>query len=199
VPGSAEGIDLKAGSFDNRVRDNMFHDTGSSCIPVGSTLGNGAANVIEVNLAFGCGDAGILAVEDVLIHNNIVLSAASFAVHVRANQGGVPDAVEVVHNTLINDGAVGVRICDVSGGSVLVANNAIFTPGSSAIDQLGTGAVTISGNVGVGSQAGTPGGFDDSGNLSTDFVDASYSGTTPTTSSRQLARLWSARQTLCMR
>jgi hypothetical protein len=179
VPGVAEGIDLKAGSFDNLVRDNVFHDTGSSCISVGSTLGNGAANVIEGNLAFGCGDAGILAVEDVLIRNNIVLGATNSAVHVRANQEGVPDAVEVVHNTLINDGAVGVRIRDVSGGSVLVANNAIFTPGSNAIDQLGAGAVTFFGNVGVGSQSGTPGGFDDSGNLSADFVDASYSGTTP--------------------
>ena len=54
-----DGIELKEGSYNNVIRDNVIHDTNYPCILTYSTRGNGAPNVIEGNLLWACGDHGI--------------------------------------------------------------------------------------------------------------------------------------------
>ena len=53
-----DGIELKEGSYGNTIRDNVIHDTNYPGIITYSTVGNGAANVIEGNVtgvaAFEC-------------------------------------------------------------------------------------------------------------------------------------------------
>ena len=50
-----DGIEIKEGSFNNVVRDNVIHDTNYPCILTYSTVGNGRANVIERKYRDRCG------------------------------------------------------------------------------------------------------------------------------------------------
>ena len=45
-----DGIEIKEGSYNNVVRDNVVHDTRYPCILTYSAVGNGAPNIIERNL-----------------------------------------------------------------------------------------------------------------------------------------------------
>jgi hypothetical protein len=173
-----DGIELKEGSYNNVVRDNVIHDTNYPCILTYSTAGNGPPNVIERNLLYNCGDHAIQSAADAVIRNNVILGAGSDGIAMQPHQSGSPSNLVVVHNTVIDaDGsALSVRS---PTGSVLVANNALYTDGSTAL--LLNGAVdmvTVSGNVVQGSVQGTSSGFTD-GDLAADFVDAMFSGMPP--------------------
>lgn len=173
-----EGIDLKTGSANNLIKDNVIHASGMACIIVGSTLGNGPPNAVEANALWECGTDAIQITANVALRNNVVLGAAANAVHVRSYQGAIPDGVEILHNTLLNPSGGGFRVRGVSGGTVVIANNAIYTPEQKAIDNTGT-AITTDGNAGEGATVGIASGWNGTGVLATDFVAANLSGATP--------------------
>ncbi len=173
-----DGIEIKEGSYGNIVRDNVIHDTGYPCIITYSTLGNGPPNIIERNAMWGCGDHGIQSAADVVIRNNIILSAAADGIRNQPHQSGEPANIEIVHNTVLKVSGDALR-SDGIVGSVLIANNALYAQNGNALRVTGDLAgVTVSGNVGVGSLQGVSAGFTATGTLA-DFVAASFSGAPP--------------------
>jgi hypothetical protein len=164
-----DGIELKEGSFDNVIRDNVIHDTNYPCILTYSAVGNGGPNVIERNVLWNCamsiGDNGIQSAADAIIRNNIILSAGGTGIAMQPHQNGAPSNLTVVHNTILVPGSgAGIRVSGVVG-PVLIANNAVYAEGGSAING-GGGMVTVTGNV-------------TDGDIAMDFISASFSGEPP--------------------
>lgn len=149
-----DGIELKEGSYNNVIRDNVIHDTNYPCILTYSTTGNGGPNIIERNVMWSCGDHGIQAAADAIIRNNLILSAGSDGIAMQQHQSGAPSNLVVVHNTILkatND-AISVRN---NTGVVTIANNALFAPNGDAIFIGGgmPGMITVVGNAGQGNAA----------------------------------------------
>jgi hypothetical protein len=168
-----DGIELKEGSYGNVIRHNVVHDTNYPGILTYSTVGNGAANVIEANVIWNTNDFAIQSAADSIIRNNIVLGGG---IGLQSHQAGSPSNQIVAHNTVIG---AGISVRNVSG-SVVVANNAVYTNSGAAIALISgsLGLVTVAGNVGVGGLTGKSDGFV-AGTLSADFVAAHYNGAPP--------------------
>ena len=165
-----DGIELKEGSYGNVIRHNVIHDTNYPGILTYSTVGNGPANIIEANVIWNTDDWGIQSAADAIIRNNIVLGSG---VGLQAHQAGTPSNLIVVHNTVIG---TGIAVRNVTG-SVLIANNAVYTNGGSAIALISgnLGLVTATGNVGTGGGAGmSPG-----NGIAADFVAGHFNGAPP--------------------
>jgi len=174
-----DGIEIKAGSYANIVRDNVIHDTAYPGITLYHTNGNGAPNVIERNLVWNAGDNGIQVTADAIVRNNIVLSAAAHGIGIHASQGGNVGNLTIVNNTVLKADGDAVHINDIAG-AVLIANNALYAPNGNAVFANGSAnLVTMIANVGTGSLSGVSGGFDASGDIATDFSAANYSGVPP--------------------
>lgn len=174
-----DGIEIKAGSYANIVRDNVIHDTGYPGITLYHVNGNGAPNIIERNLVWNSGDNGIQVTADAIVRNNIVLSAAAEGIGIHASQGGSVGNLVIVNNTVLKANGDALHISDVAG-SVLVANNALYAANGNAVFAGGsTNLVTLVANIGMGSLSGVSGGFDGSGDIATDFSDANFSGAPP--------------------
>ncbi|MCC7387099.1 MAG: right-handed parallel beta-helix repeat-containing protein [Deltaproteobacteria bacterium] len=174
-----DGIELKEGGYNNVIRDNVIHDTNYPCILTYSAVGNGAPNIIERNVMWGCGDHGIQSAADAIIRNNIILGAAGDGIAMQPHQAGTPSNLVVVHNTILNATSDAISLRGVTG-SVVIANNAAFAQQATAINVVSgnLSGVVVAGNVGQGGVAGVNGGFV-AGSIAQDFVAASYSGTTP--------------------
>ncbi len=97
-----DGIEIKEGSYNNVVRDNVIHDTNYPCLITYSTVGNGAPNVLERNVLWNCGDHGIQSAADAIIRNNIILGSASDGIAMQPHQSGAPANLTVVHNTVFH-------------------------------------------------------------------------------------------------
>lgn len=172
-----DGIEVKEGSYNNVIRDNVIHDTNYPCLTLYSAGTNSATpNIIERNVMWRCGDHGIQVTRDARVQNNIVLSAASDGISVQAHAQvpSGPGAVQIVNNTVLDaDGsAIAVR---GATSAILVANNAVYTSSGAALFVNGSGTnVTFSNNVGVGTAA-----MITMGNLTNDFVGANLGGTVP--------------------
>ena len=171
-----DGIELKEGSFDNVIRDNVIHDTNYPCILTYAS--NGAANIIERNVMWNCGDHGIQSAADAVIRNNIILSANADGIAMQPHQSGSPSNLVVVHNTILEADGDAISLRGISG-SVVIANNALYTQnGQAFFVNGGTTGLVFEGNAGVG-------GVSDgsltmlSGNLGLDFIDASFNGQPP--------------------
>jgi hypothetical protein len=173
-----DGIELKEGSYNNIVRDNVIHDTKYPCILTYSTAGNGAPNVIERNVLWRCGDNGIQSAADAIIRNNVILSAAASGIAMQPHQAGVPSNLEVLHNTVLQPAGDAIRASGIAG-SVLIANNAVYAQSGSAIAVSGDLQMLVAtGNVGEGSAEPTSDALMP-GSLAEDFAGASFSGAPP--------------------
>ena len=173
-----DGIELKEGSYDNVIRDNVIHDTKYPCILTYSVVGNGGPNIIERNVMWNCGDHAIQSAADAIIRNNIILSANADGIAMQPHQAGAPSNLVVVHNTILKAQNKAVSASGITG-SVVIANNAVYAQSGSAISVSGSlTQLLVAGNVGVGGLSGTPSGLA-AGNLANDFVSASYAGVPP--------------------
>ena len=174
-----DGIEIKAGSYANVVRDNVIHDVAYPGITLYHTNGNGAPNIIERNVVWNSGDNGIQVTADAIVRNNIVLSAAAAGIGIHASQGGTVGNLTIVNNTVLKASGDALHISDVAG-AVLVANNALYAASGNAVFANGsTNLVTLVANIGIGGMSGVSGGFDASGDIATDFSAASFSGQPP--------------------
>jgi hypothetical protein len=171
-----DGIELKEGSFGNIIRHNVIHDTNYPGILTYSTVGNGAANVIEGNLIWNTNDYAIQSAADAIIRNNIVLGAP---IGLQSHQAGSPANQIVSHNTIITTGT-GIEVRNVVG-SVVIANNAVYSQSASAIALLSgnLSMVTVAGNVGTGGISGAGTGYKAGLGVTADFVDANFDGAPP--------------------
>jgi MYXO-CTERM domain-containing protein len=174
-----DGIEIKEGSSDNIIRDNVIHDTNYPCILTYANAGNGGVNTIERNVMWNCGDHGIQTAADAIIRNNIILSAVANGIAMQSHQSGAPANLEVVHNTVLHASDHAVRIGDIVG-TVVIANNALYSNGGNAVFVAGgdTSMTTVVGNVGVGGVSGIDATIA-MGDIAVDFAAGSYAGAPP--------------------
>ncbi len=174
-----DGIELKEGSHDCIIRDNVIHHTNYPCILTYSTVGNGGPNRIEGNVLWACGDHGIQTAADAVIRNNILLGARYEGIALQPHQAGSPANLRIVHNTVIQPANNALALRGVSG-DVLVANNALYAAAGAAINPVNGdfSQLTVTGNVGRGGVAG--GAYPiATGSLDGDFVAAHFDGGPP--------------------
>jgi uncharacterized protein (TIGR03382 family) len=176
--GFGTAIQLKEGGSGNVLADNVVHDTGAPCVLVDSAAGHGAANVVERNLLFNCGDHGVQASQDAIIRNNIILKVAIDGIAVQPHQAGLPQNVTIVNNTIVvpTGNAISVRS---PSGSVVVGNNALYAVSGAAFFANGTtSTINFRDNVGVGAVSGLSASLLP-GSLGGDFAQANANGTLP--------------------
>src|SRR5262245_30439109 len=110
-----DGIELKEGSYNNIIRDNVIHDTNYPCILTYSTVGNGAPNTIERNALWGCGDHAIQSAADATIRNNIILGSVANGIAMQPHQSGSPSNLIVVHNTVLHPTNNAITVSGATG------------------------------------------------------------------------------------
>ncbi len=150
-----DGIEIKDGSYNNIVRNNVIHNTNYPGILVYGTDGN-APNIIEGNVIWSSGDNGIQASASAVITNNIVLDSNASGISSHTHQSSIPGNLTITHNTIISTGGrVAVRVNYPAGGilsgPIIIANNALYALDSGiALRLQNLPGFTVSGNVGVG-------------------------------------------------
>ncbi|KAL9656418.1 hypothetical protein ABK040_005183 [Willaertia magna] len=179
-----DGIEIKTGSYNNIVRNNVIYNTKYPAITLysnyyGSTYNANSfpVNIVEGNIIWNVGsDNGIQVTGCAIIRNNVVLSAAASGIAIQQNQGTVEN-VKVYHNTVVTAASACLRVT-TAGKGIVLANNALYCGSSNALYLAQTSSdMIIMGNVGLGNTninaATYPQGFTKStGTLATDFQQA---------------------------
>jgi parallel beta-helix repeat protein len=135
LPGTTQGdgIEIKVGSFGNIIRDNVIYNRSYPGILVYGTGAN-PVNVVEGNVVWNSLE-GISPLSDAVVQNNIVFNSGCglcIYSHVQVSQR---KNITAVNNTLYNnDDGIYYRW---SGSNLILANNAIYSPGKTAIDSSG--------------------------------------------------------------
>ncbi len=109
--GGNDGIEVKYGSSNNIIRNNVIHDTNIVLQYPGIFVygGGPAVNIVEGNRIWNAGE-GIQVVSDALVRNNVIFDCAATGI-TAAPHAAVPHVrnVRIVNNTIVNH-PVGVRI-----------------------------------------------------------------------------------------
>ena len=140
--GGNDGIEIKVGSYGITVRDNVIHHTDiGTRFPCIFVYGGGPApNVVEGNALWNCGE-GIQVVSDATVRNNIIAGS-----DVGITSGPHEKVKEVRNVTITNNTIHGHRTCLhlrwENARSMVLANNAVYCPGASALDAAGMGGPT---------------------------------------------------------
>jgi hypothetical protein len=146
-----DGVEIKDGSYACVIADNWIERTNWPGIIVYGTQGEPERNVIERNVILTSSEGGIQAAADCIIRNNLIVGAADACIVSQPHQTATPSNLEIVHNTLVNDG-VCLRPNTWSGANIVFANNALYSASGVAVVGA-TGSATLSGNITVGSLA----------------------------------------------
>jgi hypothetical protein len=130
LPGTTQGdgIEVKAGSYANIIRNNVIYNRSYPGIVV---YGGGAGNnTVEGNVVWGCPE-GIYVVADAMIQNNIVMRSNSGISSYGHAQVASMRNVTIANNTLYNcDEGLYIRW---GGSNMTLANNAVYCPGQAAL------------------------------------------------------------------
>jgi hypothetical protein len=143
-----DGIEIKDGSYNNIVRDNVIHDVNYPGIIVYGTCGQGDRNIVERNVIWNSGDHGIQAAADAIVRNNIIWGSAYDGIHSHHHQSAIPGNLDIYHNTVFADPGkrtVYIYLDEPASGPVVVANNAVHNAGSGGISV--PGGTIVTGNV----------------------------------------------------
>jgi hypothetical protein len=167
-----DGIELKQGSWGNRIVGNHVHHTPYPAILVYGTGGR-AINIVERNLCHDSGENLLQVQGEALVANNLLLRGL-IGIHSHDHQGKTRD-LRVVHNTIITSGP-GTDFASWNGRPGMVfANNVVYSlTGPSLSFPGGSAGVTLAGNVVLGPVgSGVTGGFVAGRGLS-DFTRADW-------------------------
>lgn len=172
--GGNDGIEVKYGSYNNTIRNNVIHDTNITTRYPGIFVygGGSAVNIVEGNKIWNAGE-GIQVVSDAVIRNNVIFDCTISGI-TAAPHAAVPHVrnVRIVNNTIVNH-PVGVRIRWSKAADMVFGNNAIYCPGSTALDASGVDAHRLSVNYISGRLVGVSidrSRFVEGGNLAEVFV-----------------------------
>jgi len=174
-----DGIEIKDGSYNNIVRNNVIHDTRFPGILAYGTAGNGAPNLFEGNVIWNTGEQGMQIAADAIVRNNIVITSGEEAFRSQTHQGATPGNLTIVNNTFVsNSGSDALRVANTATAPILIANNAIYSRSNRAIRLSNLTNITLDSNVGSGSVSPSipTSGFDASGNIATDFSNLDWAG-----------------------
>lgn len=145
--GGNDGIEIKVGSYNNTVRNNVIHDTNIGRQYPGIFVygGGKGINIVEGNVIFNAGE-GIQVVSDAIVRNNIIfdcsvtgITAAPHAAVSRVRN------VRIINNTIVNHPR-GILIRWANAPNMIFSNNAVYCPGSIAVDASGVTDVVFSAN-----------------------------------------------------
>jgi hypothetical protein len=136
--GGNDGIEIKFGSYDNIVRDNVIHDTNIGRQYPGIFVygGGKGINTVEGNVIWNAGE-GIQVVSDAIVRNNIILGCSATGI-TAAPHAAVPKMrnVTIVNNTVVNHPR-GVLIRWSTAQNMVFSNNAVYCPEFTAVDAIG--------------------------------------------------------------
>lgn len=173
--GGNDGIEIKFGSYGNIVRDNVIHDTNIGTKYPGIFVygGGKGINIVEGNVIWNAGE-GIQVVSDAVIRNNIIFDCSATGI-TAAPHAAVPHVrnVKIVNNTIVNH-PKGVLFRWEKAEQMIFANNAVYCPGSTAIDAAGIGDETFRSNCVAGRLVGATldgSAFCDGGTIDAAFAD----------------------------
>ncbi len=145
--GGNDGIEVKYGSYNNTIRNNVIHDTNITTRYPGIFVygGGPAVNIVEGNKIWNAGE-GIQVVSDAVIRNNVIFDCMISGI-TAGPHAAVPHVrnIRIVNNTIVNH-PVGVRMRWSKAADMVFANNAVFCPGSTALDASGTETHKLSAN-----------------------------------------------------
>jgi chitodextrinase len=152
--GGNDGIELKVGSFNNIIRDNVIHDTNiGEQFPCITVYGGGSSiNTIEGNAVWNCGE-GIYIVSDAVVRNNIVFSSGSGISSYPHVQVATMKNLTIVNNTIYsNSDCLFLRWGSVT--NFTLANNAAYCAGNNAVNVSSFGGATVKSNFVEGGMSG---------------------------------------------
>jgi hypothetical protein len=152
--GGNDGIEVKVGSGGNTIRDNVIHNTNiGSAFPCIFVYGGGTnPNVVEGNALWNCGEA-IQVVSDAVVRNNLILNSSGTGI-TAAPHGQVAQMknVSIVNNTIYgHPECLYVRWSGAT--NMVLANNAVYCPGQTAVNASGLAGATVRNNYVEGSGA----------------------------------------------
>lgn len=166
-----DGIEVKQGSYNNWIVENLVHDTHYPCILVYGTDGLGI-NMIERNTIYNSSDNTMQVQGEAIVRNNLIMAGGT-AFASQDHQGESVN-LAVVHNTIVNTGRA-ANLSSWNGRPGMVfANNVVYSRDAESIRfPNGSTSVVVTGNVVFGSVSGAGGGYV-TGNGLSDFVDVTW-------------------------
>ncbi|QDV41765.1 hypothetical protein Enr13x_16080 [Stieleria neptunia] len=152
-----DGIEIKQGSFGNRIVANVIHDTKYPGITVYGTNGQ-PRNVIEGNVIWNTGDHGIQAAADAILRNNFIAHAKGCGIYSRQHQGAIPDNLRIEGNHVVATGDPALRL--IGGGSAgagieVLGNTLMGRADGLAVRVERLNALTAKANRGLGAVDGS--------------------------------------------
>jgi len=145
--GGNDGIEIKVGSYNNTVRNNVIHDTNIGRQYPGIFVygGGKAVNIVEGNVIFNAGE-GIQVVSDAIVRNNIIFDCSATGITATPH-AAMPRVrnVRIINNTIVNHPR-GILIRWANATNVIISNNAVYCPGSTAVDASGVTDSVFSAN-----------------------------------------------------
>ena len=173
-----DGIELKLGSYNNLIRNNVIHDTGFPALLAYGTSGNGAPNIFEGNVVWGSNNETVQIASDAIVRNNLIFASSKGSFLSQNHQAATPGNLTLVNNTIIANTQNAISINSTVTDPIVIANNAIYSRTGKALQLPGVNNITLSGNVGSGnvSPGLSLGQFNSTGNLLTDFLGLDWTG-----------------------
>lgn len=153
-----DGIELKQGSYNNWIAENIVHDNHYPSILVYGTNGQ-PVNVIERNICFNSGDNTMQVQGEAIVRNNLIMHGANG--FFSSDHQGQTINLSFIHNTVINIGTAARLTSWNNRQGMVFANNVVYSQTSnSAMFSGGSTGVIVTGNVRFGSLSGvTSSGF----------------------------------------
>lgn len=144
-----DGIEIKQGSWGNRIVQNRIHDTNYPCITVYGTNGN-PVNVIERNLCYRSNNFAMQVQGEAIVRNNVLI-AGKDACFASTDHQSKSVNLQVIHNTMVNIGHAFYANSWRDREGMILANNVLYSRDGNAISFVnGSAGATIVGNVVVG-------------------------------------------------
>ena len=157
-----DGIEVKQGSFNNRIIGNIIHDTNYPGVTVYGTRGE-AINRIENNLIWNTGDHGIQVAADALVRNNLINGAGDCGIYSREHQTAVPNRLRIERNDISDCEGSAIRIIgskqqrNQARVDIQVLRNQLCARRNQPAFRIEMVDVSVAdGNVGQGSVQGSP-------------------------------------------
>ncbi len=173
--GGNDGIEIKVGSYNNTISNNVIHDTNIGRQYPGIFVygGGKGVNIVEGNVIWNAGE-GIQVVSDAIVQNNIIINCSATGITATPH-AAMPKVrnVRIVNNTIVNNPR-GIRIRWANAPNMIFSNNAVYCPDSIAVDASGLTNAVFSANYVEGRLVGVEiddSCFYDGANLSQTFCE----------------------------
>lgn len=142
LPGTSQGdgIEVKVGSHSNIIRNNVIYNRPYPGILVYGNAGQTGVNTVEGNVLWNCSEA-IVAIADAIVRNNIIFDSPNGIGSYSHTQVSTMKDLTIANNTLYNND-IGLYLRWGTVSNMVLANNAVYSPGKNATD---TGSVGLNG------------------------------------------------------